>query len=284
MKDFLKKIFRPTYRVIRSFYLRRHQGEVSNNSINTEDNGFVYIVTGDGYAEECIYSIKSLKKVNGEKICVFSEEKYRHIFQSEVDYFFVISTKVKRPKIEYISQSPFKNTVYLDSDTFISENISDLFEILDRYDFSGAFCNSRKRENYSKLLKKYSDIPYSFSEINTGVMVFNSSREVKELFKNWQDYYYKYLTQTNGWDQPSFRIALWESKVKLCHLPPEYNVRPKSVYEKVRGNKAILGSLHMKPRIYHAHYSPIVHDGKFELLSLAQLRQKMEELAIDITY
>jgi hypothetical protein len=284
MKTLLKNMLLPVYKQIKSFYLRRQQGQISNNSISSDENGFLYIVTGDGYAKECLFSIKSLKECNSEKICVFSEERYRDMFELECDYFFSINSKLQRPKVEYISQSPFKNTVYLDSDTFINENISDLFQLLNKYDFGGVFCNSRKRENYSKLISKYSDIPYSFSEVNTGVMVFNNSNEVKDLFRKWHEYYYIYLPKTNGWDQPSFRVALWESEVKLCHLPPEYNVRSKSVYKKVLDNKNTLGRLHMKPRIYHAHYSPVVHQGKFELNTLPQLHEKMKELAIDIVY
>jgi hypothetical protein len=257
---------------------------VSNNSKSGDENGFLYIVTGDSYAKECLLSIKSLKKNNIEKICVFSQEKYRKMFEVECDYFFSINSKLLRPKVEYISQTPFKNTVYLDSDTFINENISDLFRLLNKYDFGGVFCNSRKRENYSKLISKYSDIPYSFSEINTGVMVFNSSNAVKELFKSWHKYYYKYISKTNGWDQPSFRVALWESKVKLCHLPPEYNVRPKSVSIKVEKNKKILGHLHMKPRIYHMHYSPNVHKGEFNIKNIKDLREKLKPLSIPLTY
>ena len=284
MKLLIKKIISPMYKMIKYFYLRSQKGQISNKSININENGFLYIVTGKGYVQECLFSIKSLKKYNTEKICVFSEEKYRNMFEKDCDYFFSINSKLQRPKVEYISQSPFKNTVYLDSDTFINENINDLFQLLNKYDFGGAFCNARKRENYSKLISKYKNIPYSFSEINTGVMIFNNSLEVKDLFKKWNDYFYKYLRITNGWDQPSFRVALWESEVKLCHLPPEYNVRPKSVYKKVRDNKNILGQLHMKPRIYHAHYSPEVHQGKFEIKSLSELHKKMLELSNDITY
>ena len=149
---------------------------------------------------------------------------------------------------------------------------------------SALLCNSRKRQNYSKSISKYGKIPYSFSEINTGVMVFNNSDKVKSLFKNWKKYYYDFLPKTNGWDQPSFRVALWESDVMLCHLPPEYNVRPKSVYEKVRNNKEVLGELHMEPRIYHAHYSPEVHKGKFKVKSLKKLRAIVKSLSSSITY
>ena len=65
-------------------------------STNINVNGFLYIVTGEGYAKECLFSIKSLKVYNNEKICVFSEEKYRSMFENECDYFFSINSKIKR--------------------------------------------------------------------------------------------------------------------------------------------------------------------------------------------
>lgn len=284
MKSLVNRITFKLYKFLKKYYLISQKGEISNKSTKINENGFLYIVSGEGYAKECLFSIKSLKKYNSEKICVFSEEKYRKMFEQECDYFFDIKSKLQRPKVEFISQSPFENTVYLDSDTFINSNISDLFQLLSKYDFGGVFCNSRKRENYSKLITKYKNIPYSFSEINTGVMVFNNSQKIQNFFQKWNSYYYKYYSLTNGWDQPSFRVALWESDIKICHLPPEYNVRPRSVYEKVKNNKTELGQLHMEPRIFHSHYSPDVHRGKFEIKSLSDLQKILKEQSIDITY
>lgn len=284
MKSLINKITSRISKFFKKNYLISQKGEISNKSTKINENGFLYIVSGEGYAQECLFSIKSLKKYNSEKICVFSEEKYRKMFEQECDYFFDIKSKLQRPKVEFISQSPFENTVYLDSDTFINSNISDLFQLLSKYDFGGVFCNSRKRENYSKLISKYKNIPYSFSEINTGVLVFNNSQKIKNFFNKWNSYYYQYFSLTNGWDQPSFRVALWESDIKICHLPPEYNVRPRSVYEKVKNNKTKLGQLHMEPRIFHSHYSPDVHRGKFEIKSLSDLQKILKEQSIDITY
>ena len=116
------------------------------------------------------------------------------------------------------------------------------------------------------------------------MVVFNNSIHVKDFFKKWKEYYYKYLTITDGWDQPTLRMALWDSKVRLCYLAPEYNVRPKYLFEKAQRLKDAMGQLHMKPRIYHAHYSPEVHKGKFEIKTLSELHKKMVELTFDITY
>ena len=50
------------YKMTKYFYLRSQKGQISNKSININENGFLYIVTGEGYVQECLFSIKSLDK------------------------------------------------------------------------------------------------------------------------------------------------------------------------------------------------------------------------------
>ena len=40
----------------------------------------------------------------------------------------------------------------------------------------------------------------------------------------------------------------------------------------------------MEPRIFHAHYSPEVHEGKFKIKTLSELHKKMQELSLEITH
>ena len=58
MKSLMKKIISPMYKMIKYFYLRSQKGQISNKSININENGFLYIVTGEGYVQECLFSIK----------------------------------------------------------------------------------------------------------------------------------------------------------------------------------------------------------------------------------
>ena len=44
------------------------------------------------------FQLKSLKKYNTEKICVFSEEKYRDMFKDVCDYFFIININCRDQK------------------------------------------------------------------------------------------------------------------------------------------------------------------------------------------
>jgi len=54
-----------------------------------------------------------------------------------------------------------------------------LFNILDGYDM--AFAN-----NHNRKACKLDDIPNSFPEFNTGVILFKENRRVEELFSKWE--------------------------------------------------------------------------------------------------
>ena len=81
----------------------------------------------------------------------------------------------------------------------------------------------------------------------------NFSHEVR--LNLWEKYYTKYFDKTNGYNQPSLRIALWESDVRIHTFPLEYNRRSKQNRKKVSlsKNKEILGKGHLYTRIYHNH-------------------------------
>ena len=80
-------------------------------------------------------------------------------------------------------------------------------------------------------MEEYMKIPYAFSEINGGIIAFRKCERWKFLLELWNKYYQKYIKITI-WDQPSFRIALWESQIKLYCLPVEYNRRGLHTKEK----------------------------------------------------
>lgn len=247
-------------------------------------NGFLYIFTSDQYVDECIDSILSLKKFNNEKICIFTESKFRNDFEKYVDIFIPIKSNINRPKIEFMSLSPFKNTVYLDTDTFIVSDISDLFQLSSKIDLAAVYCHSRKRKLYSTKIPSYNKIPYSFSELNSGVIFFKKSKKIDSFFQLWKKNYYKYFLITNGWDQPSFRIALWEANINIFPLPVEYNVRPKSIMKKINNNLTKLGINHMQPKIMHMH---LKNKKKLNIKDPSEYNKKLslyKKSSIDIVY
>ena len=213
-------------------------------------NGIIYIAFGRSFTSEALISAESIKRFSDIPITLFTDN---NVSSKYVDDVKIIKPKHIRCKVDFISQSPYKNTLYLDSDTLIMRDISDMFDVLDRFEIGVTHDYARKREYLAERIPEYSEIPYSFSEINGGIMSFNNSEKVQSFFELWKKYFYKYYNQTEGYDQASLRISLWESKLSTHYYPIEYNIRPVSIREKVKNRKDRLGKGHLEPRIYHMH-------------------------------
>jgi hypothetical protein len=242
------------------------------------------VVFGESYCKEARLSIESLRRYNSEPIQVLTDRP--EIFRDRFDNLEVkeIVPAHKRAKVDFIRGSIFEKTIYLDSDTIVAAPVDDLFEMLDRFDVIGTIDAARKRENISRKIKAYDEIPYAFSEVNGGVLGFNSSFESLEMLDLWRTYFYRHFEDTGGWDQPSLRMALWNSSVRLCMLPAEYNVRPASLAEKTKRNRERFGIDHMQPRIFHAHYSETIHRGEFPVKSLRTLEKSIRKNSLEIEY
>jgi hypothetical protein len=225
--------------------------------------GIIYIVFGEAFVKEALFSAESVKKFSpGIPVAFYTDID---VDSPHVDYKYLITDPSHvRVKVDYISRSPFEETIYLDSDICVVRDISDMFDILKKYDIAAIHDFARKREKYSKLVPEYDEIPYSFSEVNGGVFAFKRNDRTERFFELWNRKFYENYKKTSGWDQVSLRIALWQSDVNLYILPIEYNVRGKDNREKIElpHVKADLGEGHMQPRILHMHASKEDKTGK----------------------
>ena len=246
------------------------------------EKGYLYIVHGESFTKEALMSAESLKRFTDLPVALYTDQDVEKIKDNpNIDIVASINAPHLRMKVEFMDQSPFKKTVFLDSDTVIVRNCDDLFDLLDRFDVGIVNDYARKRKKYSSIVPEYGEIPYAFSEANSGVIAFNNSRRTQTFLKMWKEYFYKYFRETNGWDQVSFRIALWRSNVNIHHMPVEYNVRSKENREKQNRYKFELGEDHMESRIIHIHYDSEVHQGKYNIDSLEQLEKIVKEKAVN---
>jgi hypothetical protein len=216
-----------------------------------KNKGVIYIVFGKKYIDEAILSASSVKQYCPDlHVTFFCDEEVKSEF---VDDTTIMNVKHIRPKVDYIHLSPYEETILLDSDTIANHDISDLFDILKRYDLGVAHDFARKRDNVSALIPPYKEIPYCFSEVNPGVLVFKKCKAVDDFFEIWRNYFYAYF---NVWpyEQPTFRVALWKSDLNFYILPPEYNLRSKQCRDKARKLHHEFGDTHLKERILHMHY------------------------------
>jgi hypothetical protein len=251
-------------------------------------NGYLYIAYGKAFTKEALLSIESLRRFTQIPIALYTDqepdsfdENQKKFIKENISIFANMKANHLRAKVDYMDQSPFENTVFLDSDTVIVRNCDDMFDLLDRFDVAIVNDYARKRKKYSDIVPEYGEIPYAFSEANSGVIAFNNSTRTQTFLKMWKEYFYKYFRETNGWDQISFRISLWKSNINLHHMPFEYNVRSKENREKQRRYKHEFGEDHMESRIVHIHYDGEIHRGEFNIENLEQLEKIVLEKAVD---
>tara|TARA_Y100001954_G_C15609574_1_gene502176 strand:+ start:83 stop:817 length:735 start_codon:yes stop_codon:yes gene_type:complete len=229
--------------------------------------GVLYIAFGAPFMKELKISAESVKKHNPDlHITVFTDQPFECEFVDDVK---IVSVRHLRPKIDYIKFSPYEESLFLDTDTVINHSLDDLYGILEKYDLALVHDLARKRKKFKDTIPEYGDIPYSFSEINTGVIAFRKNQKVKELFEQWRLNFYKYYNVV-PWDQPSFRISVWNSDATMYVLPPEYNCRSIANREKQDRFHHEFGEEHLKTRIFHMHADTRINQGTYEVESLEE--------------
>jgi len=198
--------------------------------------GVIYIAVGPACIGEALTSAASLKRVMpGLPVTLFCDQ----IMSDQLlDQVVPVERNHWDPsvKIDHIANSPYEHTLFLDADTYITGDLSELLSILDRFDV--ALAHSPVRTSY-----RPDAVPDSFPEFNSGVILFRQSTSVRDLFSRWADYYARDLERLRrgeiGWrrahentfyhgdlpDQPTLREALYCSDLRVATLPPEYNCR-----------------------------------------------------------
>jgi hypothetical protein len=125
-----------------------------------------------------------------------------------------------------MQHSPYERTLFLDTDTWVARDIDGLFELLDHYDLAA----SQLSEGHQYTIP---EVPHSFPEFNTGVILFSRRLVEKGFFDTWKQHHlaWKKTGPERGLapfdiasDQLSFRLAVYQSPEIRTHvLPPEYN-------------------------------------------------------------
>lgn len=213
--------------------------------------GILYACTGIRLLEEAIASAKSVRKYNQSiKIAIYTDianiAKNSAVF--DIVYEITNPTYSNQDKIWPLYESPFEETLFLDSDTRVLANIDEMFLLLLKFDIALAHAPIRVGPiSYADT----SEIPAIFPEFNTGVILYRKNDKTKKLFKSWETILQSSLNRDRPKlpDQPAFRQSIWNAdSVRLYVLTPEYNLRTLMPYFVGGGVKAVI--LHdRKPRI-----------------------------------
>ena len=119
--------------------------------------GVLYIAFGEHFVKELTLSAESVKKHNPNlHITAFID---REIESEFIDNIRIIESKHLRPKVDFIADTPYDETLFLDTDTIVDYNIEDMFDLLDNFDYAGTHDLARKRKKYSAVMREYREIP-----------------------------------------------------------------------------------------------------------------------------
>lgn len=242
--------------------------------------GVLYVSTGEKFFDRAVESVTSLHRTNDIPASVITSpelasQKDCTLFDEVIELEHVHDDV--RDKQFNLDKSPYDKTLFLDDDITIIEDISPVFDLLDRVDIAGASAD------YEVMM---TDVPDSLPELNTGVLAYNKA-QTGELFSKWKTYQRDQLENGrprpgekilvkdadtldeafawgNMWGQTTFREALYKSDIKFSVLPAEYN------YGRARRNYA----KHNKVRILHGYLrdelEPIINDRLTERILVGE--------------
>lgn len=196
------------------------------------DTGVLYIAAGDQYIGEALESAASLKQVSSLPVTLISDIPINSTYVDEnlVREFegtvHGVEYNPKFYKILNIHELPYQRTLFLDTDTYIYEDISTIYSWLDEFDMAIAHAPHRNSlqgppDGDRKL---GGNVPDCFPDHNGGVLLLDDNERVSTLIEGWRKHYFANLDVTDR-EQPALRRALFKSDVRFATLPPKYNHR-----------------------------------------------------------
>ncbi len=186
------------------------------------NSGVIYIATGLKYVNEAIQSATSLKtKMPKLPVTIFTDQEVEAKCFDQVELITQSELDSRIYKISYMYKSPYERTLFIDTDTYVCADFSEVFTLLDKFDVALTHGLSKK-DHESPIY----GIPKSFPEMNSGVFLFKKGPKVEKLFDDWLSLYKNCLEKSEkpiNRDQFSLRPVLYKSDLRIATLTPEYN-------------------------------------------------------------
>jgi len=204
------------------------------------EKGYLYIAYGEAFTKEALMSIQSLRRFTKLPIALYTDQAIEKEYAENVGINLVGNIKANhlRAKVDYMDQSPFLKTVFMDSDTVVVRNCDDMFDLLDRFDVAIVNDYARKRKKYSDIVPEYGEIPYAFSEANSGVIAFNDSTRTQTFLKMWKEYFPNAKIYGLDIDPNCLKYEDERTKIFICDQNNEKDL--KNVNEKLKNIDIIL--------------------------------------------
>lgn len=250
-----------------------------------KEEGYIYVVDGLRWVREVNYAASRLRTLTDYPIAIVCSEEYPEITElsnSLKNLIIIIVPKLQGSdfcsKVIGMQHTPFEKSLFMDSDTFVMYNIDNVFELLNNYDLA----LTQEPSEHTSLFPIEDKLKNIFIEYNTGVVLYNNSEKVMDLFRDWEQII---LTKKYGkdyFDMPQFRNVILNSqhKLNIYTLPENFNMHGLRSYKILFGQVAII---HERFGTYWNSYSEKMLNNK-KMLKIATRINSVNSKRIFIPY
>lgn len=181
------------------------------------NRGILYIASGDKYIQEAHRAARRAHRVTDLPISIVVDreveaEVYDHIIIDE-DPEHGVSDKARN-----LLKSPYDETIYMDSDTFVVEEVSELYGCLNRASLAVTL-DPHEGSLYSGKYEIDEEIPNSIPEYQTGVIVYRQTSDINNFIDNWTSRH----KSPEFPDQLSFRETVYNHSIDFEIFSSRYN-------------------------------------------------------------
>jgi hypothetical protein len=176
--------------------------------MSSPSRGIIYIVTGQQFIDEACLSAASVKRCMPDIPITILSDSTVHSPLFEQVLPITHPTHGPEDKIVNIANSPYHETLYLDSDTYMADDSRELFSLLEKFDLAAV--HAPYRAQY-----RVNEVPDCFPELNLGVLLFRKSEQIESLFGRWLQIYRDDRLKSLDWLFPG-----GGGVVSTCHPKP----------------------------------------------------------------
>lgn len=194
-----------------------------------------WLATGETHTTMAIESARSFQLHNpGVPTIISTDQQINEDSIIRQDFknpaYNVSDSIIKRTHLEILK---YDKILLLDADTYICEDITSIFDILNMYDIAAMPISpsiERCTDKNSSMLQSIKlapnsiQIPSCFPEFNTGVIAMRNNELIRQFLDEWEKLYWANAHQQKL-NQPSFRVTLYRQKLSIAPISSEFNCR-----------------------------------------------------------
>jgi hypothetical protein len=201
--------------------------------------GVIYVTSGAFHTAAAVSAAHSVRESNPWlAIDLYTDEPD---VDGPFDRIVAFSGGHRRSKVDYLAQTRFRRTLYLDSATMVVADLRPMFELLSRFDLAIAHAHARNAGRQTEIWRQ--EIPEAFPQHNGGVILYRGEGKTLKFMKDWSTAYHEAGFK---WDQITLRELMWMSDLAIYALPPEYNIRYRKYLDVWTEREAVPKILHLE--------------------------------------